>query len=94
MPAAMWRRISRLMLEVCDRLHAGLTAKWFAAFLQCEATRLARFCRERMGRACLLCPGISDVDLFCYREGIIHLNAKVSDGAFDLGVAEQELHSP
>ena len=29
-----------------------------------------------------------------YREGIIHLNAKVSDGAFDLGVAEQELHSP
>jgi hypothetical protein len=52
---------------------------------------LARFCRERMGRACLLCPGISDVDLFRYREGIIHLNAKVSDGAFDLGVAEQEL---
>jgi hypothetical protein len=55
---------------------------------------LARFCRERTGRACLLCPGISDVDLFRYREGIIHLNAKVSDGAFDLGVAEQELHSP
>ena len=27
-------------------------------------------------------------------EGIIHLNAKVSDGAFDLGMAEQELHSP
>jgi hypothetical protein len=35
----------------------------------------------------LLCPGISDVDLFRYREGTIHLNAKVSDGAFDLGVA-------
>jgi hypothetical protein len=55
---------------------------------------LVRFCGERTGRACLLCPGISDVDLFRYREGIIHLNAKVSDGAFDLGVAEQELHSP
>jgi hypothetical protein len=55
---------------------------------------VARFCRERTGRACLLCPGISDVDLFRYREGIIHLNAKVSDGAFDLGVAEQELHRP
>ena len=55
---------------------------------------MARFCRERTGRACLLCPGISDVDLFRYREGIIHLNAKVSDGAFDLGVAEQELQSP
>ena len=29
-----------------------------------------------------------------YREGIIHLNAKVSDGAFDLGVAKQKLDSP
>jgi hypothetical protein len=56
--------------------------------------QMARFCRERTGGAFLLCPGISDVDLFRYREGIIHLNAKVSDGAFDLGVAEQELHSP
>jgi hypothetical protein len=62
--------------------------------LQRMTPLLARFCRERTGRACLLCPGISDVDLFRYREGIIHLNAKVSDGAFDLGVAEQELHSP
>jgi hypothetical protein len=47
------------------------------------------------GRAEHVCSAqISDVDLFRYREGIIHLNAKVSDGAFDLGVAEQELHSP
>ena len=46
------------------------------------------------GRAFPLCPGSSDVDLFRYREGIIHLYAKVSDGAFDLGMAEQELHSP
>ena len=42
----------------------------------------------------LLCPGISYVDLFRYRESVVHLNAKVSDGAFDFGVAEQELHSP
>ena len=49
---------------------------------------MARFCRERLGRACLLCPGISDVDLFRYLQGIIYLNAEVSDGAFDLGVAE------
>src|SRR4029077_5267130 len=55
---------------------------------------LVRFCGERTGRARLLCPGISDVDLFRYREGIIPVNAKISDGAFDLGVAEQELHSP
>jgi hypothetical protein len=32
--------------------------------------------------------------LFSYGEGIIDLNAEVSDGAFDLGAAEQELHGP
>ena len=38
-------------------------------------------------------PGhISNVNLFRYREGIIHLDAEVSDGTFDFGVAEQELH--
>ena len=37
----------------------------------------------------MLCPGISDVDLFSYREGIVDLNAEVSDGAFDFGVAKQ-----
>ena len=47
-----------------------------------------------VGRACLLCPGISDVDLFRYCEGIIYLDAEVSDGAFNLAVAEQELHGP
>ena len=41
----------------------------------------------------LLCPVISDVDLFRYCEGIIYLDPEVPDGAFDLGVAEQELHS-
>jgi hypothetical protein len=44
------------------------------------------------GRACPLCPGISDVNLFGYRQRIIHLDTEVSDGAFDLGVAEQELN--
>jgi hypothetical protein len=49
-----------------------------------------------VGRAEHVCsaPGISDVDLFRYCEGIIYLNAEVSDGAFNLGVAEQELHGP
>jgi hypothetical protein len=46
------------------------------------------------GRACLLCPGSSDVNLFRYGKGIIDLDAKVPDGAFDLGVTEQELHGP
>jgi hypothetical protein len=53
---------------------------------------LARFCRERLSRACPLCPGISDVDLFRYRKCIIDLNAEVSDGAFDFCVTEQELN--
>ena len=53
---------------------------------------MARFCRGRPGRACPLCPGISDVNLFRYRKRVIDLNAEVSDGAFDFGVPEQELH--
>ena len=32
---------------------------------------LALVCREPMGRACPLCPGISDVDLFRYCQGVI-----------------------
>src|SRR5262249_57002733 len=45
------------------------------------------------GRACPLCPGTSDVDLFHYYDGIIHLNAEIFNRAFDLSVAEQELDS-
>ena len=55
---------------------------------------MARFCRERLGRACPLCPGISDVDLFRYRKCVIDLNAEVSDGAFDFCVTQQELYRP
>jgi len=44
-----------------------------------------------MGRACPLCPGISDVNLFRYCHGIVYLNAKISDRAFDLGVPKQKL---
>jgi hypothetical protein len=39
-------------------------------------------------------PGNSDIDLFRYGQGVINLDAEVSGGAFDLGVAEQELHRP
>ena len=47
-----------------------------------------------MGRACPLCPGISDINLFRYCEGIIYFDAEVSDRAFDLGMSEQELDGP
>ena len=47
-----------------------------------------------LGRASPPCPGISDLDLFRYRERIVDLDAEVSDGAFDFGVAKQKLHGP
>ena len=53
---------------------------------------MARSSRDGMGRACPLCPGISDVNFFRYGKGIVHLDAEISDGTFDLGVAEQKLH--
>src|ERR1700693_3693353 len=53
---------------------------------------MARNCRSWLGRACPLCPSNSDINLFCYGQGIIDLDAEVSDGAFDLGVSEQKLH--
>ena len=48
----------------------------------------------RTGRACPLCPGISDINLFRYCQGIIDLDAEISDRAFDLGMPQQELDSP
>ena len=52
---------------------------------------MALFCCERAGRACRLCPGISDVDLFSDGKGIVYLNTEVPHGAFDFGVTKQEL---
>jgi len=49
---------------------------------------------EGPGRARPLCPGISDINLFRYSEGVIHLNAEIPDRAFDLGMPEQELDGP
>ena len=47
-----------------------------------------------MGRACPLCPGISDINLFRYCKGIIDFDAEISDGAFDLCMSEQKLNCP
>src|SRR5438132_9221123 len=48
----------------------------------------------RMGRACPLCPGISDINLFRYCQGVIDFDAEIAHRAFDLGVPEQKLDSP
>ena len=37
-------------------------------------------------------PGSSDIDLFGYRDSVIHLDAQVPHGALDLGVAQEELN--
>ena len=37
----------------------------------------------KWGGACLLRPGVSDVDLFRYFQGVIYFDAQISDGAFD-----------
>jgi hypothetical protein len=46
------------------------------------------------GRACPLCPGISDINLFRYCQGVIDLDAKIPDRAFDLGMPEKKLDGP
>jgi hypothetical protein len=53
------------------------------------ATVSARSGGEGAGRACPLCPGISDVDLLGDRESVIHLNPEIPDCAFNLRMAEQ-----
>jgi hypothetical protein len=58
------------------------------------STLSAQIGGQRIGRAFPLCPGISDINLFRYCQGVIDLDAEVADRAFDLGVSEQELHSP
>jgi hypothetical protein len=37
-------------------------------------------------------PPISDVDLLRNREGIVHFNAQIPNGAFDLFVTEKQLY--
>ena len=57
-------------------------------------SRMAQTGGQRTGRACPLCPGISDINLFRYCQGVIDLDAEILDRAFDLGMTEQKLDSP
>ena len=50
--------------------------------------------KRRSGGACLLRPGISNVNLFRYCQGVIYFDAQISDGAFDFCVPEQKLDRP
>jgi hypothetical protein len=48
--------------------------------------------QEERGRAGLLCPGSSDVDLLGYGKSVIDLDAKVAHRALYLFVPQQELY--
>jgi hypothetical protein len=47
-----------------------------------------------VGRSMSALPDISDINLFRYCEGIINLDAEISDRAFDFGMSEQKLDGP
>jgi hypothetical protein len=55
---------------------------------------LAQTGGQKSGRACPLCPSISDIDLFRYRQGIVYFDPEISYCALDLGVTKQKLDSP
>ena len=42
----------------------------------------------------MLCPGDSDINLFCYGQSVVQLDIEISDGTFDLRVAKQKLNCP
>jgi hypothetical protein len=70
-----------------------LQATAFGANLK-DCRMLAQTGGQRAGRACPLCPGISDINLFRYCQSVIDLNAEISDRAFDFGMPEQKLDGP
>jgi hypothetical protein len=55
----------------------------------CSTTANAKKSDGQSGSAL---PDSSNVDLFRYCKGVIHLDAKITHRAFYLGVAEQELY--
>ena len=46
---------------------------------------------KRVGRACPLCPGSSDIDLLSDCKSVVDLNPKIPDCAFDFRVTKEEL---
>ena len=56
-----------------------------------KAAEIADIAGPDEGQSTLLCPVVSDVDLLCYGEGIVHINAEIPDSALYLGVTKQKL---
>ena len=73
-------------------VHARWQSRWRE---RCSRRHVALFGTNLLtlvGQNMWFCPGNSDVNLFRYSQGIIDFDAKVSHGAFYLGMAEQKLH--
>ena len=68
------------------------TEAWSLVRVSFDFLLLTQICRSEAGRACPLCPGNSDVNLFSYGQGIINLDAEIPDCAFNLGMAQEDLH--
>ena len=52
------------------------------------------FYAQKNGQSISALPVTSDVNLFGNVEGVINLDAQVSDSAFNLGVTQQQLDGP
>ena len=60
----------------------------------CESLAPDTNLQIRSGQSVSAPPGSSKVNFFCYSQGIIDLYAKIFDRAFNLGMAQQDLHGP
>jgi hypothetical protein len=84
-------------VNVDPRFHPALIERYRAASQRglraASLPVLAKTGRLRVGRACRLCPSISDINLFGYCQRIIDLDTEIPDCAFDFGMPKQELDS-
>src|SRR6266704_2416312 len=66
-----------------------MPCKHCACLLRCMSPKVAQTGGWRTGRACPLCPGRSDINLFRYCQSIIYFDAEIYSS-----VTEDEKHVP
>ena len=77
-PAGGIRPMSALGQKQTCAAHKPMSA------LPPKATEIADIVDPQKGRALLLCPLVSDVDLLRYGEGIVHIDAEIPDQAEEI----------
>ena len=88
------RRFGRVRQRICGFTERRGRDADERASRRAEFRSLAQFGCCRRGRAIPLCPGISDVDLFGYSEGVVDLDAEIAYRALDFLVPQQQLYCP